>query len=275
MIDTHCHIDDPEYAADLDALIAEQRAAGVSAILVPGVDATSCTSVPDVCSRYPDYLYPALGLHPENVKADYRDELEQIRSVLFAPVHRENRTFVAVGEIGLDYHFSAEFAAEQQDAFRQQLGWALELDLPVMLHARDATEDTLRILDEVNREALAAGRAPLRGVAHCFSGSYETACLYMRAGFYLGIGGVITFKNCRLADALCSPERQIPLDRLLLETDAPYMTPVPYRGRPNQSRYMVYVAERLAQAYQTSAEHIIRATTENAIRLFGPKIQKK
>ena len=273
MIDTHCHIDDPAYTADLEAVLARQREAGVSAILVPATDAASCDSVLSVCRSHPDYLYPALGLHPENVDANYQAALDTIRAIVYDPKVRPE--LIAIGEIGLDYHFSSEFAAEQQDALRQQLHWALDLDLPVMLHLRDATEDSIRLLHEVNQVAIARSGKPLRAVAHCFSGSYETALAYLREGFYLGIGGVITFRNCRLADTLCNPEHRIPIERLVLETDAPYMTPVPYRGQPNESRYMSYVVDRLAAAYGVPQETIIQATTANAIRLFGRKIEKK
>lgn len=269
MIDTHCHIDDAQYMDGFDAFILAQQQDGVEAILVPGVDESSCTSVPDVCRRYPGYLYPALGLHPEEVRADYREVLARIRTAVDA------QRLIAIGEIGLDYHFSTEYKAEQQDAFRIQLDWARELALPVMLHARDAAEDTLRIIRECGQED---GRAPLVGVAHCFSGSYEIAQAYVRAGFYIGVGGVITFKNCKLAETLCprtycpdSMRENIPLDRILLETDAPYMAPVPNRGKRNESRWMSYVVERLAEAYQTDRNTIIEATNRNAKRLFDLK----
>lgn len=261
MIDTHCHIDDPCYASELAELIARQQAEGVSEILVPGVNLDSMTTIPAVCGQYPDYLRPAMGLHPEEVKADYREVLAQMKD--WIDRYQASGTeppLCAIGEIGLDYHFSTEFKAEQQEAFRTQLRWAQELDLPVMLHARDATEDTLAILSEI----------PTTGVAHCFSGSYETALAYVRAGYYIGIGGVVTFKNCKLAENLVPADGRpaIPLDRLVLETDAPYMTPVPYRGKPNESRYMSFVAAKLAETYQVSLETIYEVTTANARHLF-------
>lgn len=310
MIDTHCHIDDPQYSTNeagefdasvLDAFIASQRQGGVETILVPGVDESSCRTVLDICSRYPDYLLPALGLHPEEVRADYREVLDrihgQIMSYLSAsapessiPMSKSHPPFVAIGEIGLDYHFSTEFKTEQQDAFRIQLEWARALDLPIMLHARDATEDTLRIINDFRTESMSnpavSGRwhtGECLGVAHCFSGSYETALAYIRAGFYLGIGGVLTFKNCKLAEALCpayfasSPsEREdlllrrpsIPLECLLLETDAPYMAPVPYRGKRNESRWMSYVVDKLSNIYGVSPEEMTAITTRNARTLF-------
>ena len=252
MIDTHAHIDDPQYADDLDAFLAQQKAEGVEAILVPGVDVTTIEPVLSVCRRYPDYLFPGIGLHPENVQADWREQLSAISNQLSV-----NR-YIAIGEIGLDYHFDTTYKAEQQEALRIQLGWAMERNLPVMIHSRDATEDCLNILREF---------PGLRGVMHCYSGSNETAKQIIKMGLYLGIGGVITFKNSKLRNNLDG----IPLERLVLETDAPYMAPVPYRGQRNESRWMRYVADVLAEVYHTTFEHIDAVTTSNAKTLFGLK----
>lgn len=252
MIDTHAHIDDPQYAEGLNEFIAQQQVEGVEAILVPGVDAATIQPVLDVCQQYPDYLFPGIGLHPENVGADWKEQLEDIHRSLI------NNHYIAIGEIGLDYHFDTTFKAEQQEALRIQLGWAIKRDLPVMIHSRDATEDCLNILREF---------PGIRGVMHCYSGSNETAKEIIKMGLYLGIGGVITFKNCKLRDNLTG----IPLERLVLETDAPYMAPVPYRGQRNESRWMNYVADVLAQVYQTTFEHIDAVTTANAKTLFRLK----
>lgn len=258
MIDTHCHIDDPQYMADLDAVIRRQQEGGVSAILVPGVNVQSCETVPAVCSRYPDYLFPALGLHPEDVRGDWQQQL----AIIYKKV--QTTRLVAIGEIGLDYHFDVTYKQEQQEAFRTQLRWAKNLQLPVMIHARDAAEDTLRIIKE---------EMPLRGVMHCFSGSYEIAREYVRLGWKLGIGGVVTFKNCKLAETLCPQDGRdrIPLEALVLETDAPYMAPVPFRGQPNESRYMTYVVKRLAEAYGVAENEVILATNEAAKSVFFEK----
>ena len=255
MIDTHCHIDDPQYAEGLDAFLQSQRADGVQAILVPGVEAATTQDVLDVCERYPDYLFPALGLHPENVKEDWQQQLSIIKSAVESSSHR----LIAIGEIGLDYHWDTTFRQEQHEALREQLRWAEEYDLPVMIHSRDATEDTLKILREF---------PSVKGVMHCFSGSHEVAKQVVEMGYYLGIGGVLTFKNCKLAEHLVG----IPLERLVLETDAPYMAPVPHRGKRNESKWMWYVAERLAQVYNCSVEHIIETTTANAKALFVIKL---
>ena len=250
MIDTHAHIDDPQYADDLDAFLAQQKAEGVEAILVPGVDVTTIEPVLSVCRRYPDYLFPGIGLHPENVQADWREQLAVMQDSL------KTNNYIAIGEIGLDYHFDTTYKAEQQEALRIQLGWAMERNLPVMIHSRDATEDCLNILREF---------PGLRGVMHCYSGSNETAKQIIKMGLYLGIGGVITFKNSKLRNNLDG----IPLERLVLETDAPYMAPVPYRGQRNESRWMRYVADVLAEVYHTTFEHIDEVTTANEKKLFN------
>jgi TatD DNase family protein len=252
MIDTHAHIDDPQYAEELEAFIAQQLAEGVEAILVPGVDTENIAAVQAVCQRFPGYLFPAIGLHPENIKEDWEEQLSTIRNQL------STYNYIAVGEIGLDYHFDTTFKEEQKAAFRKQLGWAVERNLPVMIHSRDATEDCLNILREF---------PTLRGVMHCYSGSNETAKQIIKMGLYLGIGGVITFKNSKLRENLDG----IPLERIVLETDAPYMAPVPFRGQRNESRWMKYVAEELARVYNTSFEEVDRVTTANAKALFGLK----
>lgn len=252
MIDTHCHIDDPQYADGLPDFLALQQAHGVEAMLVPGIDASSIESVGRLADAYPDYLFPALGLHPENIHDDWQQQLEQIRSELFAP----HRRYIAIGEIGLDYHWDTTYKEQQHIVLRTQMQWAEQLHLPVMIHSRDATEDTLAILREFPN---------VKGVFHCFSGSREVALQILQMGYYLGIGGVLTFKNCKLAEHLSVA----PLDRLLLETDAPYMAPVPHRGERNESRWMRFVAERLADTYKVSEEDIFRITTTNARTLFS------
>ena len=276
MIDTHCHIDDPQYAEELDTFLAAQREDGVQAILVPGVEAATTQDVLDVCAKYPGYLFPALGLHPENVKEDWREQLATIKAAVdesLSPTFRtleqhevrseslpsSNPRLVAIGEIGLDYHWDTTFKEQQHEALREQMRWAEQYHLPVMIHSRDATEDTLNILREFPM---------VKGVMHCFSGSHEVAEQVVKMEYYLGIGGVLTFKNCKLAEHLVG----IPLEALVLETDAPYMAPVPYRGKRNESRWMLHVAERLAQVYDCSIEHVIEQTTANAKALFGIKL---
>jgi len=256
MIDTHIHLDEEAYAPDRDEVIVRQREAGVEAMIIPGVNAASIDAILDICRRYP-YCYAALGFHPQDVKADWQEQWAIIEKAI-----RDHRSeLVGIGEIGLDYYWDTTFKAEQQQVFRLQLALAQELGLPVMIHNREATEDTLRILKD------AQIHNSLRGVMHCFNGSRETAQQILGMGMYLGIGGVLTFKNCKLSETLDA----VPLERLVLETDGPYLAPTPHRGERNESRLMSLVAERLAQVYNCPVEHIIETTTSNAKHLFGIK----
>ena len=256
MLDTHCHIDEEAFEADREAVIARQREAGVEAMIVPGVNVHSIDTVMDVCKAHPGYCFPALGLHPEDVKEDWKEQLAVIEAAIRA--HRSE--LVAIGEIGLDYYWDKTYKEQQQEVLRHQLLLARELDLPVILHNREATEDILRIVKEIGG----------RGVFHCFNGSKEVAQQILDMGFYLGIGGVLTFKNCKLADTLSDLHSFTPslLYSLLLETDAPYMAPVPHRGERNESRFMTHVAERLALVFDTTPEQVITQTTANARQLF-------
>ena len=272
LIDTHIHMDEEAYAADREEVIARQVAEGVQAMIVPGVNAASIPAILDICRTHPGVCYAALGLHPQDVKEDWNEQWTIIEKSI-----RENRSqLVAIGEIGLDYYWDKTFKTEQQEVFRRQLMLAQELDLPVIIHNRDATEDILRILKECQ---MVNGKCPngkYVGVVHCFNGSKETAQQILDMGFYLGIGGVITFKNCKLANTLKelnesqifkSSNPQI-LNRLVLETDGPYLAPTPHRGERNESRYMRLVAERLAQTFDCPVEQIIATTTRNAQQLF-------
>lgn len=251
MIDTHAHIDDEQYSENIAEYIKEQQACGVEKILIPCVDLLSLRRLSSLCDEYSDYLLPAIGLHPEEVREDYMSVLNEMEPLL------DSRKWVGIGEIGLDYHFDKTYVLEQQLAFRRQLDWALLRDLPVMVHNRDATEDCLSILEEYTSRGL-------RGVMHCFSGSHETAERVVDMGMYLGIGGVITFKNCKLSEHL----RGIGIEHILTETDSPYMSPVPHRGKRNESRWMSYVISELSKVYGISEDEVDRITTTNAKRLF-------
>ena len=274
MIDTHCHIDEEAFAADREEVIARQQEAGVEAMVVPGVNTASIQSVLEVCQAHPGYCYPALGLHPEDVKADWETQLATTEEAI--RTHRDE--LVAIGEIGLDYYWDTTYKEEQHEVLRRQLMLARELDLPVILHNREATEDILSIVREVANDESANTRhlSPLRGVFHCFNGSVETARLILGLGFYVGIGGVLTFKKCKLGETLAGlnesvlPEGLL-LERLLLETDAPYMAPVPHRGERNESRWMDHVAERLTEVLKIPKNTVIEVTNRNAKRLFGLK----
>ena len=281
MIDTHCHIDEEAFEPDREEVIARQQQSGVQAMIVPGVNVASINSVMELCHAHPGYCYPALGLHPEDVKDDWREQLATVEAAIRA--HRDE--LVAIGEIGLDYYWDKTFKEEQKEVLRRQLLLARELNLPVILHNREATEDILSIVNTIanDQSPISNDQSPitnnqLRGVFHCYSGSKETAEIILKMGFYLGIGGVLTFKNSKLSETLKElnqssiTNHQLPItNRLLLETDAPYMAPTPHRGERNESRFMALVAERLAQVLNVSVDEIIEATSANARQLFGIK----
>ena len=288
MIDTHCHIDEEAFEPDREEVIARQQQSGVQAMIVPGVNVASINSVMELCHAHPGYCYPALGLHPEDVKADWREQLATVEAAIRA--HRDE--LVAIGEIGLDYYWDKTYKEEQKEVLRRQLLLARELNLPVILHNREATEDILSIVNTIandqspstnDQSPMTNDQSPitnnqLRGVFHCYSGSKETAEIILKMGFYLGIGGVLTFKNSKLSETLKElnqssiTNHQLPItNRLLLETDAPYMAPTPHRGERNESRFMALVAERLAQVLNVSVDEIIEATSANARQLFGIK----
>ena len=281
MIDTHCHIDEEAFEPDREEVIARQQQSGVQAMIVPGVNVASINSVMELCHAHPGYCYPALGLHPEDVKDDWREQLATVEAAIRA--HRDE--LVAIGEIGLDYYWDKTFKEEQKEVLRRQLLLARELNLPVILHNREATEDILSIVNTIanDQSPMTNHQSPitndqLRGVFHCYSGSKETAEIILKMGFYLGIGGVLTFKNSKLSETLKElnqssiTNHQLPItNRLLLETDAPYMAPTPHRGERNESRFMALVAERLAQVLNVSVDEIIEATSANARQLFGIK----
>ena len=281
MIDTHCHIDEEAFEPDREEVIARQQQSGVQAMIVPGVNVASINSVMELCHAHPGYCYPALGLHPEDVKADWREQLATVEAAIRA--HRDE--LVAIGEIGLDYYWDKTFKEEQKEVLRRQLLLARELNLPVILHNREATEDILSIVNTIanDQSPMTNDQSPitnnqLRGVFHCYSGSKEAAEIILKMGFYLGIGGVLTFKNSKLSETLKEVNQssitnhQLPItNRLLLETDAPYMAPTPHRGERNESRFMALVAERLAQVLNVSVDEIIEATSANARQLFGIK----
>ncbi len=281
MLDTHCHIDEEAFEPDREEVIARQQQSGVQAMIVPGVNVASINSVMELCHAHPGYCYPALGLHPEDVKDDWREQLATVEAAIRA--HRDE--LVAIGEIGLDYYWDKTFKEEQKEVLRRQLLLARELNLPVILHNREATEDILSIVNTIanDQSPMTNDQSPitnnqLRGVFHCYSGSKETAEIILKMGFYLGIGGVLTFKNSKLSETLKElnqssiTNHQLPItNRLLLETDAPYMAPTPHRGERNESRFMALVAERLAQVLNVSVDEIIEATSANARQLFGIK----
>ena len=251
-IDTHCHLDGEEFRDDLDAVVTRAREAGVAAIGVPGINLESLDTVLELCRRYPDFCYPMLGLHPEDVKADWRDVLAAIKPAL--------QSVKAVGEVGLDYYWSREFVKEQLEAFEEQVRWAVEFQLPLMIHCRKAQNEMVAIIKKYHNDLPG-------GVFHCFTGNeHEAAELLQFDKFVLGIGGVSTFKKSHLPEVLPAV---VPLDRIVLETDAPYMAPVPKRGERNEPAFVAYVLKRLAEAYGVSEEEVAQKTNENVARVLG------
>lgn len=251
-IDTHCHLDGEEFRDDLDAVVTRAREAGVAAIGVPGINQESLDTVLELCRRYPYFCYPMLGLHPEDVKADWRDVLAAIKPAL--------QSVKAVGEVGLDYYWSREFEKEQLEAFEEQVRWAVEFQLPLMIHCRKAQNEMVAIIKKYQNDLPG-------GVFHCFTGNeHEAAELLQFDKFVLGIGGVSTFKKSHLPEVLPAV---VPLDRIVLETDAPYMAPVPKRGERNEPAFVAYVLKRLAEAYGVSEEEVAQKTNENVARVLG------
>ena len=252
-VDTHCHLDGEEFREDLEAVITRAREAGVAAIGIPGINLQSLDTVIDVCHRYPNYCYPMLGLHPEDVKADWREVLERIKAAITPEV-------IAIGEVGLDYYWSREFEKEQLEAFEEQVRWAVELQLPLMIHCRKAQNEMVAIIKKYQKELTG-------GVFHCFTGNeHEAEELLQFDRFVLGVGGVSTFKKSHLPEVLPAV---VPLDRIVLETDAPYMAPVPKRGERNEPAYVAYVLKRLAEAYGVSEEELAQKTNDNCKKVLN------
>lgn len=253
-IDTHSHIDGTEFDADRDEMVARAREAGVSRIFVPAIDLPSVDSVLAVAGRYPGYALPMVGLHPEEVKADWREVLAAMRPIVDDP------RVIAVGEVGLDYYWSREFEQEQLEAFEEQVRWSVETRKPLMIHCRKAQNEMVALLRRY------ADDLP-GGVFHCFTGNaVEAAELLRFPRFVLGIGGVLTFKKSHLPEVL--PD-VVPLDRIVLETDSPYMAPVPMRGQRNESAYVLHVLRRLAECYGVSEDVVAEVTNANVSRVFG------
>ena len=259
MIDTHCHIDDSAYEYDREEVIQRQKMNEVEDIIVPGVDEDSVSTITTLCHQYPRFLFPALGLHPENIKDNGQRQLNLIKAAIDSM-----KDVTAVGEIGLDYHYSKENKEIQQNVYATQLHWAHERNLPVIVHNRDATQDVLEITKKEYDKSLTTNH-PLRGVIHCFSGSLETANEWIKIGFFLGIGGVVTFRNSTLPKTLTN----VPIENIILETDGPFLTPTPFRGQRNESRYISYVIDKLVSIYPMSYNEIEDVTSHNAIRLFN------
>ena len=262
-VDTHCHIDGTEFDADRETVIQRAREAGVGKILVPAIDLASSERILSLCQQYPDYLCPMVGLHPEEVRADWREQLAAIKSILAPRTSPLVPRIIAIGEVGLDYYWSREFEQEQLEAFEEQVRWSVETRLPLMIHCRKAQNEMVALLKKYAKDLPG-------GVFHCFTGNtLEAAELLQFDRFVLGIGGVLTFKKSHLPEVLPAV---VPLDRLVIETDAPYMAPVPCRGQRNEPAYTRYVLTKLAESYGVGEEEICRHTNENVKKVFGIQI---
>ena len=249
-IDTHCHLSDEAFSGEEEACIARALEAGVGLMLQPDVDSREREAMFSLVGRHPEVLKPMLGLYPGSVDGSWEKEISLM-------LEYSDREVVAIGEIGLDYHEGKEFEKEQKDALEWQFDYAASRGLPVNIHMRDAMGDFVEVVRR---------HRGLRGNMHAYSGSYESFMELSRLGdWYIGVGGVVTFKNASLAEVV----RRVPLERIVLETDAPYLTPVPFRGRRNESSHIPLIAARVAELKGVSVEEVAAVTTENAKNLFG------
>jgi TatD DNase family protein len=252
LIDTHCHLYAPEFAEDIDNIIQRARTAGVARFYLPAIDMESEKGMLDLEKRFPDICFAMQGLHPSSVKADVGDALKHVEESL------SHKKFAAVGEIGLDFYWDRSFEKEQYRAFHQQIEWALHFDLPIVIHSRDSIEQTISVVKKHQN-------GKLRGIFHCFNEGEHQADEIVSLGFYLGIGGTLTYKNSKLPGVI----KNIGMDNIVLETDAPYLPPVPFRGKRNESSYIVYVAEKMAEIKGIGPDEVARITTTNALKIFS------
>lgn len=251
LIDTHTHLYLEEFRDDFDSVLQRAREAGVKKFFLPAIDSEVIEDMLGLEDKYPGEFYSMMGLHPVSVKENYEEELSIVESWL------AKRKFAAVGEIGLDYYWDTTYKQQQMDAFHRQMELAIHYKLPIVIHTRNAMRDTI---DAVRPFA----NSGLTGIFHCFGDDAATAREIIDMNFYLGIGGVLTYKKANLGESL----KEIPLEKIVLETDAPYLTPVPFRGKRNESSYISYVAQRLAEVKGVSVEEVARVTSSNAEKIF-------
>lgn len=250
--DTHTHLYLEDFRADIDEVIARANKDGITKFYLPNIDSSSVDDLLRLEQKFPGQCIAMMGLHPCSVKENYKTELKLVEEWL------KKRPFAAVGEIGLDYYWDRTFVHQQKESFQLQVEWALEHNLPIVIHSRDSLQDCIHIVKQQQT-------GKLKGIFHCFGGSVEDAKQITDLGFLLGIGGVVTYKKSGLAEVL----REIPLAYLVLETDAPYLTPAPFRGKRNEPAYLKYVIEKIAEIKDFSAFEVAEATTANAQNLFG------
>jgi len=253
LTDTHTHLYSEQFNEDRTEMVQRAINSGVSRLFLPNIDSSSIDGMLDLQKQFPENCFAMMGLHPTSVGENYLEELKNIDTLL------NQQQFCAIGEIGIDLFWDKTYLKQQQEAFKIQINWAKERNLPFVIHCRDSFNEIFEILDELNDENM-------RGIFHCFTGNLVQANKVIEyGGFKLGIGGVVTFKNSGLEEVL----RNIDLSNLVLETDSPYLAPVPYRGKRNESSYIVNVAEKLSDIYQIPIEKIAEITTQNSVEVFG------
>ena len=250
-VDTHTHIYGEQFEEDIEDVIARAKEKGVTRLYMPNIDTGSIDAMLSLEARFPDVCIPMMGLHPTSVKGDYEKELSVVEEYL------KKRSFVAMGEIGIDLYWDKTFFEQQKKAFVRQINWAKDLDIPIVIHSRDSIPQIIKILKEEKD-------AKLRGVFHCFTGNAKEAEEIVGLGFKLGIGGVLTFKNSKLYKSLVN----VPLEEIVLETDAPYLAPHPFRGERNESSYIPIIAKKLAAIKEVSVEEVAKVTTVNSLKVF-------
>jgi len=252
LTDTHAHLYSEKFDEDRAAMIQRAKEVGVSRFFIPAIDASYTAKMLQLEKDFPDAIFLMMGLHPTSVNENYKQELAHIQDLL------SQRSFVAIGEIGIDLYWDKTYLKEQQDAFRTQIRWAKEKKLPIAIHCRDAFDEVFAVLEEEKGD-------DLHGIFHCFTGTYNQAIQAIGYNMKLGIGGVVTFKNGKIDQFL----QDIPLEHIVLETDAPYLAPTPYRGKRNESAYIPLIAQKLADIYQTDIESVAKITTQNSLDVFG------
>jgi len=253
LVDTHTHIFAQEFDEDRALVVERAINAGVEYLILPNIDVQTIDSLLVLCDEYPTLCKPALGLHPTSVEDDFEHTLSIIKEVIKA-----NKNCVAIGEIGIDLYWDKTRLKQQQAAFKVQLQWALDMNLPVIIHQRDSFDEILFTLNEF-------GSVLPKGIFHCFGGTLQQAQAVIDKGFLLGIGGVITFKNSKLKEVLL----HIPIQKIVIETDAPYLTPAPFRGKRNEPSYLPYIVDILADIYKLTTDEVAAITTQNAIDIFN------
>ncbi len=249
--DSHTHLYLDAFNDDREEMIQRAIEAGVTRMFLPNIDSNTLEAMFRLADQFPSHCFPMMALHPTSVKEDYRNQLATIEQ------HIDDVRIVAIGESGIDLYWDTTFIKEQEEVFRTQINWAKERNLPLVIHARDSFQEIFRIMDD-------EGGDGLKGVFHSFTGTREDLIKALSFDFMIGINGIVTFKNSNLGEVV----QEIPLERLLLETDAPFLSPVPYRGRRNESSYLVGIASRVAEIYNLTKEEIAQVTTQNALRLF-------